>query len=230
MLSTGSSASLPNHGVGLEVRELQAKRLRDLLVLQRVASTNQHQALQIWGQSARLKDAIATRLAVIHQACLNPNGLQISLNSAVPIDVLPHRFSSMTSHILEVCKELALLEKHFLLQGTSEFIQNVLHAILFVDLLQVKVLGFGFSFTLQGGIQGECHLRLSHIVLSLKHPSLHLALILGKGSKVGLLISPFWRCWSSATAPTYTWSRDHVVCSRKLHFHACTSSRPAIGA
>ena len=55
----------------------------------------------------------------------------------------------MTSHILEVCKELALLEKHFLLQGASEFIQNVLHAILFVDLLQVKVLGFGFSLTLQ---------------------------------------------------------------------------------
>ena len=47
---------------------------------------------------------------------------------------------------------------------------------------------------------------MSHIVLSLKHPSLHLALVLGKGSKVGLLVSPFWRCWSCSTTPTHTWS------------------------
>jgi hypothetical protein len=60
--------------------------------------------------------------------------LQISFDSAIPIDILSDGFGIVASNALEVSQEFSLLEEYLLLQGSSKFIKDVADSILVVDL------------------------------------------------------------------------------------------------
>jgi hypothetical protein len=91
-----------------------------------------------------------------------------------------------------------LLLFHWSLKST----QNLLHSVITVDFGDWGVFKLLLCFSLEGSIELQCSLFLSHVGCHLQHPNLYLLDILVVGSQVVFVIAPCWRVRWSATAPS----------------------------
>jgi hypothetical protein len=82
----------------------------------------------------------------------------------------------------------------------ADGVQDELHTLFAVELVNWGVLQFFFQFTFEGVEQEDAGLLAGHIVNDLQHPHLNALFPLPEGSQVALVIVPDWCSWCGTTS------------------------------
>ena len=139
-----------NHGwSSTEFRVLQQHRFHHHFKVQALLGAHQNQTLAFLRKSAPIKEPCTHALGVIRQTDVDTNTSKASLGPPEAIHKGSHGFTWVSPQVLKLTQEFALLVHHLLLHRRSKGFDDLVYAVIDVDLRDWCMFQLLFSFSLK---------------------------------------------------------------------------------